>query len=311
MTGRIAILDLGTNTFHLLLAEEREGQWVVFHKERQAVKLGKGGINRGLIQDDALKRAVASLQLFKTTIDREGISQVFAFGTSALRSAENGTAVLAEIRRQTGINVRVITGDEEAEYIYYGVRSALNMDSSPALIVDIGGGSVEFIIGDGDKIHWKVSLDIGAQRMLEQFHRHDPILPEEVNALQQHYHHALLSLHEAINRHQPRILAGSSGTFDTLSEIFCHQHQLPYHEGLPETPLTVQAFYEIHRQLVSRNREARIMIPGMIEMRVDMIVVASCLIEYLLKHFAFSSIRVSTYSLKEGILAAIAAGRLK
>lgn len=299
---RIAILDLGTNTFHLLLAEVNRDNISVFHRERQAVKLGKGGINQAMITEDATARAVKCLQLFRARMDEEQIVRHIALGTSALRSASNSEAVLRRIKQETGIDVKVITGEQEAEYIYHGVNAALRFGSEKALIVDIGGGSVEFVIADGSQIFWKASIDIGAQRMLEQFHRHDPMLPEEISALQHHYHSTLTPLHKEMERFRPGVLAGSSGSFDTLSEIHCRKSAIPFPEGNPESPLTIASFYEIHKQLVSSNRSGRMMIPGMIEMRVDMIVVASCLIQYLVEHFFFQKIRVSSFSLKEGVL---------
>ena len=109
---------------------------------------------------------------------------------------------------------------------------------------------------------------------------------------------------EALHKHKPKILIGSSGTFDTLSDIYCFQHELPLRDT-PETPFSKDAFNGIFEELISKDRAARMQIPGMIEMRVDMIVVACCLIHFLLVHHAFDSVRVSSYSLKEGILAAM------
>jgi exopolyphosphatase/guanosine-5'-triphosphate,3'-diphosphate pyrophosphatase len=172
----------------------------------------------------------------------------------------------------------------------------------PSLIVDIGGGSVELIIADQETIFWKRSVDIGGQRMLEHYHRHDPMLPGELQDLEQHYKASLQDLGEAVTQWKPRTLVGSSGTFDTLSEIHCLHERIPYRSTDSETPLTVEACQRIHQELLTRDRVARMLIPGMIEMRVDMIVVASCLIKYLLEAFGFSSIRVSTYSLKEGVI---------
>ena len=305
MKERIGVIDLGTNTFHLLVAELNDGRMSIIHRERQAVKIGMGGINQGVIQDDAIERAVRCLQGFKATLDLEHVVKVQALGTSALRTATNGGAVIRAIKEKTGIEVQIISGEQEAEYIYYGVRAAMDLGTSPALIVDIGGGSVEFIVADRTQIHWKASYPIGAQRMLERYHRHDPILLKECDALQAHYIESLAPLQKAMSDFRPNVLVGSSGTFDTLSEIYCRRNQLPFRSEHPETPLTVEAFREIHAELVSKDRSDRMNIPGMIEMRVDMIVVASFLIQYLVDQYSFQKIRVSSFSLKEGVLAKI------
>ncbi|HEY0771563.1 MAG TPA: hypothetical protein VGD31_14660, partial [Sphingobacteriaceae bacterium] len=144
---------------------------------------------------------------------------------------------------------------------------------------------------------------IGAQRLLEKYQKHDPILKEEIDALYAHFEEALESLFDVIQKYNPDILVGSSGTFDTLSDIFCITHDIHKSPDDSETPLTIEGFYEVYNQLVTRNREERMQIPGMIEMRVDMIVVASVLVKFLLEKHTFNRIRVSTYSLKEGVLA--------
>lgn len=305
MKERVGVIDLGTNTFHLLIAEVGEGSMSIIHRERQPVKIGMGGINQGVIRDEAIHRAIHCLQQFKRTLDTKRVSRILALGTSALRSAGNGKEVIQAIHEATGITVEVISGEQEAEYIYHGIRAAMDLGTACSLIVDIGGGSVEFIVANHARIYWKASLDIGAQRMLEEFHRHDPILATERQALSDFYQAALTPVAAAIRKWMPEILVGSSGTFDTLSEIHCIRNGIRYAEGNPESPLSLQSFRTIHDELIAKNREQRMQIPGMIPMRVDMIVVASCLIEYLVDTFNFREIRVSSFSLKEGVLATL------
>jgi exopolyphosphatase/guanosine-5'-triphosphate,3'-diphosphate pyrophosphatase len=304
-----AIIDMGTNTFHLLVASWNATDYRILHRERVPVRVGVGGINQNVITAEGIDRAVGALILFKEKIDELGVANVFAFGTSALRNANNSKEVISRIRAATGIDTRVISGDEEAQFIYEGVNLALKFGQEKSLVVDIGGGSVEFIIGNAEKVFWKQSFEIGAQRLLEQFHKHDPILSSEIDLVVNHYRKILHPLFDAMQTYQPRILAGSSGTFDTLSEIFCHQSGIIPADA-PETPLTIDAFYKIYREIISKNRFERMKIPGMIDMRVDMIVVASCLVKFLLDHFEFNQIRVSSFSLKEGVLAALMKGKL-
>jgi exopolyphosphatase/guanosine-5'-triphosphate,3'-diphosphate pyrophosphatase len=308
MTERIAIIDLGTNTFHLLIATHENGKTEILHRERQAVKIGMGGINHGLITEEATQRALACLKSFKEVMAKWQVSRARAIGTSALRQARNGPEIIEKIRSATGIEIRLITGNEEAEYIYHGVRSAMDLGPETSLIVDIGGGSVEFIIGNNERIIWKQSFETGAQRLLELFNKHDPIWPEEIAQLEVHLERTLIPLRDAIAKQNPSTLVGSSGTFDTLSEIYCIRHGIPYLATQTETPLTFDEFFRIHADLISRNRAERLAIPGMIEMRVDMIVTASCLVKFLLDRYTFKSVRVSTYSLKEGVLARWAEG---
>ncbi|MDZ4715230.1 MAG: exopolyphosphatase [Cytophagales bacterium] len=306
MAEKIGIIDLGTNTFHLLIAEVQVGKMRILHRERQAVRIGKGGINDGLIREDAIARALDCLHSFKQVLSSEGVSRIQALATSALRSATNAPEILQRIRKDTGLEVSIISGEQEAAYIYFGIRSAMNLGKEKSLIVDIGGGSVEFIIANQEEMFWKQSVDIGAQRLLERYQKHDPIQPEEITQLMNHYSESLHALHQAMDELQPKVMVGSSGTFDTLSEIYCLQKGVAFQPDDPETPLSVEAFQEIHQELITRNREGRLKIPGMVEMRVDMIVVASCLIHYIATRFEIEKIRVSGYSLKEGVLATLA-----
>ena len=302
--NRIGIIDMGTNTFHLLVAEIERNDFKILLQERIPVKIGVGGINQGIITEAAIDRALEALQEFKRKLDDIRVEKVLAFGTSALRNAKNSDEIISKIKTTTGIETRIISGDEEANYIYKGVNLALHFGNEKSLIIDIGGGSVEFIIGNGEEIFWKQSFEIGAQRLLERFQKHDPILPTEIDELNLYFLEQLAPLFEAIRIYKPIILAGSSGTFDTLSEIHCIQSGIEVKDSA-EIPLTLVAFEKIYQELISKSREERMQIPGMIELRVDMIVVACCLIKFILTHLLFSQMRVSSYSLKEGVMASL------
>lgn len=303
MKNKVAIIDMGTNTFHLLVAEFEGHNYKITHRESIAVKIGKGGITNGYITDEAATRALSALKKFKATLDNLSVQEILAFGTSAMRVAKNGEEIIQKIITETGISTRIISGEEEASYIYEGVRSAMTMDEK-SLIVDIGGGSVEFIIGNGKEVFWKQSFEIGGQRLLEKYQKHDPILHDEINAINDFFLQSLNSLFIAMAEYQPKVLIGSSGTFDTLSEIYCAKNKIKWQDN-PETPLTISSFHEIFEEFKIKNRAERLQIPGMIEMRVDMIVVACCLINFLLANFTFDKVRVSSYSLKEGVLASL------
>ncbi|UII29242.1 exopolyphosphatase [Fulvivirga maritima] len=300
--NKVAIIDCGTNTFHLLIAEINNGSFNILYSIKTPVRIGKGGISNGMILEDAVLRATKVLKSFAETIEKHEVTDVHAFATSAFRNAKNGEDVKQQIKEVTGIDIKIILGDEEASLIFSGVKAAVKLGSDPCLIMDIGGGSIEFIIGTEKEILWKRSFEVGAQRLLDQFHKNDPITEEEISGMEAYLDEQLAPLLEAINTHKPSILVGSSGTFDTLSEIYCRSKNIAFSESSSELPLTLQAYYNIHEELLFKNRDERMEIPGMIEMRVDMIVVASCAINWLLKKSHFTKLKVSTYSLKEGAL---------
>lgn len=299
---KVAVIDLGTNTFHLLIAEVEKDSHEILHRERKAVKIGEKGINRDEIAPEAWGRALKTLHEFKATIDSNKVEKIFATATSAIRNATNGQALVNEIKDLTGIEIEIISGDREAELIHFGASKALDLGAQKSLIMDIGGGSIEFIIADQSKTYWRRSFEVGGQRLVEKFHKSDPITSTEIEALHQFFDAELAPLMEACERFKPETLIGCSGTFDTLSDIYCEEKGIIRNEDATEYPFGKDAFQWIFKNLIKKTRGERLAIPGMIEMRVDMIVVACVLIDYILDHLSLSNIRISGYALKEGIL---------
>jgi exopolyphosphatase/guanosine-5'-triphosphate,3'-diphosphate pyrophosphatase len=307
---KIAIIDLGTNTFHLLIMEVNGEAERIIHKEKIAVKLGEGGISEGNISKAAEERAVKTMLYFKDKISEEHVEKVFASATSAMRNASNGKEVMQRIYDVTGISIQLISGLDEAKFIHKGVKKALEIGVEPALIMDIGGGSVEFIICDQHEVYWMESFEIGAQRLLDKFHKHDPMLPKDIENLDDFLRKELAELKVKMDIYQPHHLIGSSGTFDTLVDINYQEKGLEKPEDNAFS-LSLEDFDHIFSEIVHKTRAERMEIPGMIEMRVDMIVVAVCMIQFLIENNEFIDIQVSTYALKEGLLDAIISKELK
>lgn len=305
ISRKAAVIDMGTNTFHLILVEIVGASFHTIYKEKIPVKLGKGGINQNLIAEDARKRALHTLRHFKNLIDGENILQTFAFATSAVRNATNGEDFVKEVKNTIGIQIKVLSGEEEAQMIYEGIRLSGSLNGQLELMMDIGGGSVEFIIGNAEQSVWKQSFEIGGQRLLELFHYHDPILPEEIDRLEVYLEEKLQPLIEAVNMYKPVGLIGASGTFDTLTDIYFESMLQCKLTGRHVFELPVEEYEIIHRMILSKNKEERLAIPGMIPMRVDMIVVASSLIEFILRYISVDYITCSHYALKEGAISTL------
>ena len=299
----IAVIDLGTNTFHILIAEVQENrQYRLVHRHRIPVMIGKGGINRGVITEEGQAQALAALRQFASLIQEYSVAQVRATATSAFRNARNGEELTQRIREETGIQIDIIDGAREAEYIFMGVQEALSLGEEPVLIMDIGGGSVEFILSSNQQVQWKQSFEIGAQRLLDRFDIQDPISPENLDQLDAYFHETLPDVLAAARQWSPRTLVGASGTFETLCDIHAHHYQLTVAADACELPISADSFSAILQDLLRKNRAERLVIPGMIEMRVDMIVVASWLIQFVLTQLDLKDLRVSAYALKEGVL---------
>ena len=301
---RIAVLDIGTNTFHILIAElDSTGHFESIHREKIPVKLGQGGINQNIITDEAIVRAKNAFNYFNELTNSFQITDLRSIATSAVRNAENGEEFVKMAKKLFNISIDIIDGNREAELIYKGVKKAVLLDSSKTLIIDIGGGSVEFIICNKSTIFWKKSFEIGGQRLVEKFHQKEPISQSETELLLTYLEQELNELNIACTKYEPTTLIGASGAFETLSDIYYNEHYITgsiveknYHI-LPKP-----AFQKIHNELIIKTRNERLAISGMIEMRVDMIVVSSHLINYVLEKSKITKILTSNYALKEGIL---------
>ncbi len=298
---RKAVIDLGTNTFHLFIVEQDGDQLNTLYKEKIAVKIGQNGISKGKIAPEAMKRALHALEIFKTVIDQFGVKYVKGVATSAIRNASNGKDLLAEVKERTDIEIEIISGDQEAQLIFEGVKAAMTLTSNQ-LVMDIGGGSVEFIIGNQKEVLWKRSFEIGAQRLLDKFHQHDPMPPNDIESMFKWLSTELKALNDAIDLYKPTGLIGCSGTFDTLAEIYLIGTAGRRPADSKTFDLPIKAYHDIHRSLLIKDREERLSIPGMVSMRVDMIVVASCLISFVLENLPINHLTACTYALKEGVL---------
>lgn len=297
---KIAVIDMGTNTFHLMIAEVVNNIPKVVSKHRKPVKLGEKGINQNAITPEAMERAMEAILDFKSKIEKEKVTNVYAMATSAMRNAKNAHTLVAKVKEKSGIDIEVISGYREAELILEGVKTGMELDER-SLIVDIGGGSVEFIIADSRQTYWMASFEIGGQRLMEMFHKNDPITQNEINHLISYLQIELSELITACNTYRPYVLVGCSGTFETLSHIYCDSIACTEkHEK--ELPFDFYLFNSIYTNIISKNREQRLKIEGMIPMRVDMIVVAVVLIDFILSETNIANIRVSPNALKEGVL---------
>ncbi len=224
-----AVIDIGTNTFHLNIANVLPNNKIVFiYKTYKAVKLGEGGINQGIITPDAYKRGVNALLIFNKTIAKYPVGKVIALATSAVRDAQNGEEFIADILQKTGISIQTISGDKEAELIYEGTKAALNLTKNTFLIMDIGGGSVEFILCNQTQIFWKQSFKIGAARLMDLFMKNDPLLQVDIQSIENHLNLNLFELFEACETFKPQVLVGTAGSFESYTEIINTQNGLHF-----------------------------------------------------------------------------------
>jgi exopolyphosphatase / guanosine-5'-triphosphate,3'-diphosphate pyrophosphatase len=300
---RIGIIDLGTNTFNLLLAEVVEGSYSIFYKTKIAVKLGEGGITKGFIAEVAYQRGLDALAQYKEKLQEENITEFYAVATSAIRSANNGKLFVKEVKETLGININIIDGDTEADLIYQGVKQAIDLEETPKLIIDIGGGSTEFIIGNSSEIFWRKSYKLGAARLLETFTPANPITLTDIASIDHHLEESLAEMIEMAEVYEVDCLIGSSGSFDTLAEmISCKNGDCNLWKKELNYSFLMADYNGIQRMITESTLEQRLQMEGLIPMRADMIIIAVVIINYLLNRLILHDLRLSNYALKEGLI---------
>lgn len=301
---RVAVIDLGTNTFNLLIADVLKSDFTVVHAGREVVKLGEQSINENRIADAAYQRGITAFMHHARVIRDKQAVTVRAFATSAIREAQNGKQFTEQIKALTGIDVEVIDGEREAELIYLGNRLAVDMRKEAHLIMDIGGGSTEFIIADHEKIFWKKSFKLGVARLLEKFRPEDPVSMKTVEDVKDYLARELQPLASAIARFRVSCLVGSSGGFESVVDMigaaFGREQVVP---GKHCYNVDLGDYFRMSERTVHSTAAERERMPGLIPMRRDMIVLTYLLIDQVVHMSGVSALKVSTYALKEGALA--------
>lgn len=299
-----AVIDIGTNTFHLNIANVLPNNKIVFvYKTYKAVKLGEGGINKSIIAPEAYKRGVNALLTFSKTIAKYPVKQVIALATSAVRDAENGEEFIGEVLKKTGITIQIISGDKEAQLIYEGTKAAINLTNNTFLIMDIGGGSIEFIICNQTQIFWKQSFKLGAARLMDLFMKNNPLFPDDIQNIENHLDINLVDLFEACKTFNPTILVGTSGSFESYAEIIHLQKGLRFNPHKQMSyPFNNQELVDLLNFFKASTQQQRLNTKGLIALRLDMIVIASVITSFILLKLNINKTILSTYALKEGAL---------
>jgi len=309
MDKRFAVMDLGTNTFHLLIAEGRIDDFRVLIHEHVAVKLGEGGINKGIIMPAAFQRGIDTMKGFREQIDVYNVQKIKAIATSALRNASNGQVFVDRVKEEAGISIERITGEQEAGFIYEGIRAAGALCTENSLIMDIGGGSIEFIIGNDERLLWKRSFEIGAARLMERFHHSDPIPPASIEALDRYLEDTFHLLFEAVKKNPVLQLIGSSGSFETFAELSARRRDDNFDlEKIKNYVFDLEDLLYVTDEMILSNHSERESNELIIPVRTDMIVVSSVVTRYIISRLGTRYVALCTYSLKEGVLAEMMKG---
>lgn len=297
---KIAVLDLGTNVYNLLIAEISKSEYSIIKVVKVAAKLGEGGILNGYLSTNAFTNAENALSKIMSHIEQEGgVEKIFAFATSAVRDAKNGREFVNNIKEKFGLDVEVISGDREAELIFKGVKESMLLYGETILVMDIGGGSNELIIARDGQILWKRSFPIGVARMKELFAPSDPIKIAEAEKASVYFREILSELWERCDEFNPSILIGASGSFDTIREMMYYRD---YDKSVPCRELDIEKYRELHKILLITDKQSRLRMEGMSPLRADFMVLASVFISTVLDGSGVKEMYQSSFSLKEGVL---------
>jgi exopolyphosphatase / guanosine-5'-triphosphate,3'-diphosphate pyrophosphatase len=299
---KIAVIDLGTNGFRLYIAETlHKGQFHVIHKESNDLKLASEGIHH--IGQAPFERGLAAMRHFSTVLKKYDVHKIQAFGTAALRIADNGQDFMNIVTEETGIEIELITGSREAELIYLGMRmgiptekSGLALSIEPVVMIDVGGGSVEFIICNTEGVLWAHSFNIGVAILKQQFHIHDPIIETEIRNIESFLDEAASDFLHKIEEFKPKIPIIACGTIDFMVKILKGGYEKPY---LEIEKLTYDSFYN---QWINLSENDLYQQPNIPKDKVEMLAVSLILMDWVLKKMNSSKLIASANSMKSGIL---------
>ncbi len=298
-----AIIDLGTNTFQLLVATRgniSEPMQIICQLQRP-VQLGLGAMETGLLQENAMERALMALTEFRAVALANGCqnTQIHAIGTSILRRASNTPQFVAEVHHRLGIKIQVISGIEEADLIYHGIYHSLPQPWGPtSLVMDIGGGSVEFILFKGSNILYKVSLELGGLRLLSLFQQDGQFDLSRLDDMEAYILDQMKPLFTACTKYKPSVLIGAAGAFETIWDLA--NADMPTRVIPSASNLVITQFYQQKKMVEETDFEGRQSIRGMKAFRAGILPYANVLIATVLKELAIKNMWVSSYSLKEG-----------
>ncbi len=301
---QIAIIDLGTNTFNLLITETtKENSFKILLETKYPAKIGKGGINKKIITQDAFERGFTALQTHLNTIKNYNVDSIHCFATSAIRSAENGLDFVRQVKEKFNLDIKVISGSKEAELIYDGVKQVVPIGKEKVLIMDIGGGSTEFIIANSQGVIWKQSFELGAARMLDLVNPSEPMKDTEVEHVKELIEEKLGLLFNELKKHDIETLIGSSGSFDTVAAMVAAiEHPYLDMKKISSYSIKTEHFNSLHLRYLNSTINERLNMKRMDPHRVEMIVLASIFIKYIVDHLNLKQFYQCNFALKEGAI---------
>jgi exopolyphosphatase/guanosine-5'-triphosphate,3'-diphosphate pyrophosphatase len=300
---KIAAIDIGSNSLHMVIVEVgSSGGFRVIDREKEMVRLGSSTLARGQLSAAAMRSGLEVLGRYRRVAGNHGVDKVLAVATSAVREAGNGEDFLERVGREIGIWPRAISGQEEARLIYLAALHSIHLEGRRALVLDIGGGSVELALGVGGNLEHTVSEKLGVLRLSQLFAGSDPLSARDEQRLVAH-------LERALRLHAPRIresgfeaAIGTSGTILALGALAHAQESPEPGDSLHHVTVKAESIHALRKRLVASDLRARLKLPRLDEARADIIVTGAVILDTLLQQLGVQELILCEWALREGIL---------
>lgn len=294
---QFAVIDCGTNVFNLLIAEIQDGTLKISAVHKISVQLFKGSQTPNHIPTARQVRGLDAIDSFLNTIRSHQIENIKCVATSAVREAENGQEFVDLVNKKLKLQIEIISGEKEAQLIHQGVKLSGMLDQRKTLLIDIGGGSVEFTVCEKEEILMGLSLPVGVSRLKEKLQHADILGKNELAALREHLHQTMHELKTKITGMKIERCIGTSGSFDTLFNIF----KSTLREGETTTLISYDVFEQIHQWIIKLPLEERLKDPRILTERAEYLPYATALISYILELTGPLTFEHCAFNLKEGL----------
>lgn len=301
-TRRIAAIDLGTNSFHAVIVDiYPDGSFSTVDALKEMICLGKNGVGR-MLSHTEMDLGIEALKKIKTLCSHQNVEKILAYATSAIREAENGGVFIQRAIDEVQIKILAIPGIKEAELVAFAVQHGMQLGNTPHLIMDVGGGSTEFIIADNRDILFSDSKKLGVSRMTADYIKHDPVTKGEIRLLSTYYEKRLSDIKEALQRYPTDILIGSSGTMQNIAAMIAAMKNMSTSVTLNEFEYSSDDFNRFYDSFIRLNKKKRLLVPGLDAKRVDFIVAGLILVKKVITDFRIKRIKTSVQAMREGII---------
>jgi exopolyphosphatase/guanosine-5'-triphosphate,3'-diphosphate pyrophosphatase len=300
---RIAAVDLGSNSFHLVIVDvSGSGAFQVVDREKEMIRLGAGTLSRGRLPAEAMRRGLDTLRRYRRLAQTHRVDKILAVATSAIREASNGEDFLEQVGRAIDVWPKAISGEEEARLIYLAALHSVHLEGRRALVIDIGGGSLELAVGVGSRLEHVVSEKLGVLRLSERFVHSDPLGAKDELRMQGHVEDVLAERAHEVTGAGFETAIGTSGTVLALGALAHEMETGRRAESLHHVTVQASTLRALRKRLLAADWRGRLRMPGLDEERADIIVPGAVLLDTVLERLGVRELTLCEWSLREGIL---------